>query len=258
MSRARPSFGQLDVSQIYFTHARVRPFFSGCGRRLEDTLNLISCGDMLLDKLPQITVLYNTMSDGEVYYFSLNNRRLWVLKELFTRGYFEGKLLAVRLKEALPRERERYTIERCSLTAKIMKEGPSSSLDTAGPDGADSEHEVEGGEEAGVNKVAGGVGSDFKAASMAPGYDKTAGITSSEKERAHVDSASSKPVILQTRSTAALMTLSDKVTKAARELSAVWKKGKKGEQRVRSTVDEWIDAGVIDASQEAQVLALIK
>ena len=64
-----------------------------------------------------ITVLEN---DG--FYFSLNNRRLYVLKALREGGYLESKnnLVKVRLKAPLQREIERYTIERCSLQAKIM------------------------------------------------------------------------------------------------------------------------------------------
>jgi hypothetical protein len=47
------------------------------------------------------------------------------------------------------------------------------------------------------------------------------------------------------------------VVTEARGLAAVWKKGKKGEQRVRSQVDEWIEAGVIQINQEQQVYTLI-
>ena len=56
-------------------------------------------------------------------YFSLNNRRLWVLKELRKAGALENNTVRVRMKEALPREKERYTPTKCSLTAIIM--GPS-------------------------------------------------------------------------------------------------------------------------------------
>jgi len=210
---------------------------------------------MCLDKLPQITILYNTISDGEVYYFSLNNRRLWVLKELHARGYFGGKLLDVRLKEALPRERERYTIERCSLTARIMKEGPSNGFDNEGPDEADSMQESVGQRD--DSKVAGGIRSVPTAISVSSGDGDTCAAISSETERAPLEGAVCTQVTLQAKNSASLMALSDKVTKEARELSSVWKKGKKGEQRVRSQVDEWIDAGLIHVNQEAQVYALI-
>jgi len=255
MSR-QASFGDLDVSLIYFTHARVRPFFSGCGRRLEDTLDMIWCGDMSLDKLPQITILFNTMHDGQVYYFSLNNRRLWVLKELHARGYFEGKLHTVRLKEALPRERERYTIDRCSLTAKIMKEGALSSLNSEGQEESDIGTEVVG--ESGDNKLAGNVVFGLKSLSLTPGHEDAAvGNSVSSTE---VGSAPAKQGVAPARSSAALplpLPLPSMVAKEARELAAVWKKGKKGEQRVRSQVDEWIEAGVIQVNQEQQVYTLI-
>ncbi len=57
-----------------------------------------------------------------MFHVSLNNRRLWVLKQLHERGYFANRALTVRVKDALPQEKERYTTERCSLHAKVMKE----------------------------------------------------------------------------------------------------------------------------------------
>ena len=108
----------VDPALVYFTHARVRPLFSGCGRRLEDTLNALLSNSMDIDALPVITVLFGAGGGGGDLLFSLNNRRLWVLKELRR----AGKLTTVRVrsKEALPRERERYTRDRCSLTATLM------------------------------------------------------------------------------------------------------------------------------------------
>lgn len=109
----------VDPLEVYFTHARVRPFFSGCGRRLEDTLAELLAGRMRVEELPVITILYG--AGGGTMYFSLNNRRLWVLKELRKAGALNT--VRVRTKEALPREKERYTPTKCSLTATIM--GPS-------------------------------------------------------------------------------------------------------------------------------------
>jgi hypothetical protein len=125
---------EIDPSQVRFTHARIRPFFTGCGRRVEDTLADIIEGRTLLDDLPRITVIAN---DG--YYFSLNNRRLYVLKELHSRGLLPGGKILVRVKDALTREKERYIIDRCSLSAKIMKEHtPKSLVDGAPTDTASS------------------------------------------------------------------------------------------------------------------------
>lgn len=108
-------FIEIDPSSIYFTHARIRPFFTGCGRRVEETLTDISEGRLSIDSLPKITVISNNGS-----FFSLNNRRLFVLKHLRARGILT--VITARIKVALEREKERYKVERCSLTAKIMKE----------------------------------------------------------------------------------------------------------------------------------------
>lgn len=131
----KEGFIDVDPALVYFTHARVRPLFSGCGRRLEDTLNALLSNSMDIDALPVITVLFGAGGGGGDLLFSLNNRRLWVLKELRR----AGKLTTVRVrsKEALPRERERYTRDRCSLTATLM--GGSGSA----KDGQETEQEDE-------------------------------------------------------------------------------------------------------------------
>lgn len=134
-------FLDIDPNTIYFTHSRVRPYFSGCGRRLEETLDDLMNGRMDLASLPIITILRGAggSSDGTSgHYFSLNNRRLWVLKELRKAGKLPSNLVRVRTKEALPREKDRYTAGKCSLNASIMREG-------SGADGAfaASDKEVE-------------------------------------------------------------------------------------------------------------------
>ena len=106
---------EINPSVIYFTHARIRPFFTGCGRRVEDTLMDIRNGSLAVDSLPKITVICNGGN-----YYSLNNRRLYVLKELRSSGTL--MVIKARLKVALDREKDRYTVERMSLTARIMKE----------------------------------------------------------------------------------------------------------------------------------------
>ena len=57
-------------------------------------------------------------------YFSLNNRRLWVLKRCREEGLLENNLMQVRVRKAKSdAELARYSIENCALEAKIMKEG---------------------------------------------------------------------------------------------------------------------------------------
>ena len=107
----------IDPECIRFTHARIRPFFTGCGRRIEDTLADIISAKISVNDLPKITVILN-----EGTYFSLNNRRLYVLKELRSRGLLKGNTIGARLKVALEREKDKYKVDRCSMSAKIMRE----------------------------------------------------------------------------------------------------------------------------------------
>ena len=122
MSVRRERFLDVDVENVYFTHARIRPFFSGCGRRLVDTLEDLVSGKIQLESLPQITILATPTSSIDGQYFSLNNRRLWVLKQLRSMGKLKDNLIRVRVKDALPRELEKYAkdgIER-KASATIM------------------------------------------------------------------------------------------------------------------------------------------
>lgn len=135
----------IDPDCIRFTHARIRPYFTGCGRRVEDTLADIIAGRMSIEDLPKITVILNQGT-----YFSLNNRRLYVLKDLRLRGLLPGNMIAARVKEALEREKDRYKIERCSLVARIMKENPVEgkdpseiNIDAEYQSGSDKDHEEE-------------------------------------------------------------------------------------------------------------------
>lgn len=69
---------KIKPSIIYFTHSKIRKNFSGCGKRLEDTLNELKTNIELLETIPNITVYTN---DGITFY-TQNNRRLWIFKEL--------------------------------------------------------------------------------------------------------------------------------------------------------------------------------
>lgn len=137
----------IDPDCIRFTHARIRPYFTGCGRRVEDTLADIVAGKMSVNDLPKITVILNQGT-----YFSLNNRRLYVLKDLRLRGLLPGNVIGARVKEALEREKDRYKIERCSLVARIMKENSAEGKDPSEADidaedqsGSDKDNEDEEG-----------------------------------------------------------------------------------------------------------------
>jgi hypothetical protein len=107
----------IDPVDVRFTHSRIRPFFTGCGKKIEDTLKDLLERRISIEALPLITVVKGL--DGHL--FSLNNRRLYVIKQLRTAGILENNMIKVRLKPALKRELERYTVERCSLEATMMK-----------------------------------------------------------------------------------------------------------------------------------------
>lgn len=62
------------------------------------------------------------------WYFSLNNRRLWVLKQCHKEGLLDnprhGNRIPVRVRQPKSgAEAERYTVENCALEAKFMREG---------------------------------------------------------------------------------------------------------------------------------------
>lgn len=107
----------LDPRVIRYTHARIRPIFSGCGKRLDDTIQELLDGVISIQDVPLITVVEN---EGE--YFSLNNRRLYVIKHMQSIGKLEGNTIEVYPKTALEKEKKRYTAQRCTLHAKLMPE----------------------------------------------------------------------------------------------------------------------------------------
>lgn len=108
---------EVDPSVIRFQHARIRPFFSGCGRSVTETLKEASENiEIAKQKIPPIQTLF---IDGE--YYSLNNRRLWVWKECQSKGLVQKIRVRVRNPKS-EAERQRYTTTNCALTAKFMYE----------------------------------------------------------------------------------------------------------------------------------------
>ena len=108
---------EVDPSIIRFQHARIRPFFSGCGRSVIETLKEASENiEIAKQKIPPIQTL---LIDGE--YYSLNNRRLWVWKECQNKGLVQKIRVRVRNPKS-EAERQRYTPTNCALNAKFMYE----------------------------------------------------------------------------------------------------------------------------------------
>lgn len=57
------------------------------------------------------------------WYFSLNNRRLWVLKRCGEEGLLENSSIRVRVRPPKSEsEMERYTLEKCAVEAKFLRE----------------------------------------------------------------------------------------------------------------------------------------
>ena len=112
-----------------------------------DTYQLVVDGKTAIDDIPNITVI-STSSDGiSPPYFSLNNRRLYLFKKLREGGYLATRsptnTIYARIKQGADskREREKYTLERCSETARIM--GPTEKTDLVSEDieeGIDEKH----------------------------------------------------------------------------------------------------------------------
>jgi hypothetical protein len=62
------------------------------------------------------------------WYFSLNNRRLWVLKRCREEGLLQSSNNRIRVRVRAPKsaaERDRYIVEKCALEAKIVPEKTS-------------------------------------------------------------------------------------------------------------------------------------
>lgn len=157
----------VDVARVRFQHSRIRPVFSGCGRSVEGTLESIRRGEVSPHDLPPIQVSVigaetvtslnrrcsrmhthfqlvgcsqvlelndsESASDSGHWYFSLNNRRLWVLKRCREEGLLlPSNLVRVRVRQ--PRsaaEIARYTVQNCALEASLMREPLSMNASTS-------------------------------------------------------------------------------------------------------------------------------
>ena len=143
-----PSLLQADPSRIRFQYSRIRPVFSGCGRSVQATLDDIREGRLLPSDLPPIQVLAGPAAEGGQWYFSLNNRRLWVLKRCREEGLLgPGNTIGVRLREPRShKEAERYTLQNCALEAKFVREKIPAEQQEPRPEGGYSAKGGRGGE----------------------------------------------------------------------------------------------------------------
>lgn len=117
----------VDPRRVRFQYSKIRPHFSGCGRSVVSTLDSIRNGELSPADLPPIQVLVGPVdeADGKRWYFSLNNRRLWVFKRCAEEGLLSdtnGKIW-VRVREPKSqKEKERYSLENCAVEAKFIRE----------------------------------------------------------------------------------------------------------------------------------------
>jgi hypothetical protein len=126
---------QIDPMPVYFTFSRIRPQFS-CGRFVHDTLHAIQSGALAVADLPTIAVLF----DG-ANYFSLNNRRLFVFKELRRLGLVATVPARVKPVPQTKRMKEKYSVEKCALQARCHQRQDAQDDNGSGDDGAGIEVE---------------------------------------------------------------------------------------------------------------------
>ena len=67
----------IKPSIIYFTHSKIRKQFTGCGKMLQETLDELVSGVTPISQIPTIKVYTDRTN-----FYSMNNRRLWVFKEM--------------------------------------------------------------------------------------------------------------------------------------------------------------------------------
>jgi hypothetical protein len=132
-SDADGALAMVDPTPIYFTFSRIRPQFS-CGRLVNDTLTELLEGRLKPSELPSIAVL----TDGK-HMYSLNNRRLYVFKELRKAGLVTEVPVRLRPVPQTKRMATKYTPEKCALVATLKGlRKPGEERDASGSD-SDSE-----------------------------------------------------------------------------------------------------------------------
>jgi hypothetical protein len=75
----------INPSEIYFTHSRIRNRFTGCNKLINDTFLEITTNKTPISDIPMITVFKFNNN-----YYSYNNRRLYLFKELYKIGIIQN------------------------------------------------------------------------------------------------------------------------------------------------------------------------
>ncbi|KAH9601116.1 hypothetical protein LSM04_001657 [Trypanosoma melophagium] len=137
---------ELDPKIVYFTFSRIRGVFS-CGRTIASTRDQFIRRELAPHDLPLLAVF----TDGAGNYYSQNNRRLFLYKDLCSRGVLQTVPVRLRTLPDTRRMREKYTPEKCSLHATLKREGGMASTLVQNQK-MNSEDDEEEGEEEEVNK----------------------------------------------------------------------------------------------------------
>ena len=125
----------LSPSVIFHSHSRLDNVFSGCGRTIEQTIRDCLTGRTTPDHIPQICVLQlpPVESDpGAPRFVSLNNRRLYVYKELLRLDKLKSGVITVRLRMATKKEAEKYRKQTLVPQARIKKVSARVEVGTGG------------------------------------------------------------------------------------------------------------------------------
>ena len=206
------------------------------------------------------------MIQNEGQYYSLNNRRLYLFKHLRSVGALTryNNTIKVYTKDALPREKKRYTPDNCSLTAKIMGVatvgGTREEVDDDGSDDVDNDGgsqddecedtKAEADDDEGKDKDE---DKGDKPAANAIGtitIITTAGIAASSSRKTTTttsSSNSSKPKKTEP--------LSKEVLEGIKALTKLFKKNKL--KAVNSQIEEWLEGGELEENQVEIVRAQI-
>ena len=116
----------LSPDLIYHSHSRLEGVFSGCGKTIEGTLQDLMTGRIPPDAIPLISVLQlPTPTPDSPRFVSLNNRRLYVFKELHKANKLKDGLITCRCRVATKKEAEKYLKQTLALNARIKKAQPS-------------------------------------------------------------------------------------------------------------------------------------
>mmetsp|Transcript_7329 Transcript_7329/g.14559 ORF Transcript_7329/g.14559 Transcript_7329/m.14559 type:complete len:188 (+) Transcript_7329:3-566(+) len=111
----------LDPAVVRYSHSKVFPHFS-CGRSVRGTMDALSSGAISPSELPQISVMEVDLPGEGKQWISLNNRRLWVLKECRELNLIDDNKISCRIRqpETGRRAQKHYNNGNFSLSAKLL------------------------------------------------------------------------------------------------------------------------------------------